>query len=60
MLAWMRRVGVMLLAGVLLGALAGCGHDPNHGINIEKARAAANRVHTPPPAGVEMMPGGGG
>ena len=54
------RVGVMLLVGTLLGALLGCGHDPNHDINMEQARAAANRVHTPPPKGAKMMPGGGG
>jgi hypothetical protein len=50
----------MLLVGMLPGALWGCGHDPNHDIDREKARAAANRVHTPPPAGVKMMPGEGG
>ena len=60
MRAWMLRGGVMLLAGALLGALSGCGHNPNHGINIEQARAAANRVHTPPEPGVKMMPGEGG
>ena len=60
MRAWMRRVGVMLLVGTLLGALSGCGHDPNHGINTEKARAAAQRVHPPPPPGVKMVPGAGG
>ena len=54
------RGGMILLVGTLLGALSGCGHDPNHGINMEKARAAANRVHTPPDPGVKMMPGGGG
>ena len=60
MRAWMLRVGVMLLVGTLLGALSGCGHDPNHDINREQARAAANRVHKPPPAGVKMEPGAGG
>jgi hypothetical protein len=48
MRAWMLRVGVMLLVGTLLGALSGCGHNPNHDINMEKARAAARRVHEPP------------
>ena len=57
---WMLRVGVMLLVGTLLGALLGCGHNPNHDIDMEKARAAADRVHTPPPPGVKMEPGGGG
>ena len=65
MRAWMLRVGVMLLGGTLLGgtllgALSGCGHHPNHGINMEQARAAARRVHTPPPPGVKMKPGEGG
>jgi len=60
MRAWMLRVGVMLLAGTLLGTLCGCGHNPNHDINMEQARAAARRVHPPPPPGVKMMPGGGG
>ncbi len=32
---------VMLLVGTLLGALSGCGHNPNHDINMEQARAAA-------------------
>ena len=57
---WMLRVGVMLLGGTLLGALLGCGHNPNHDINMEQARAAASRVHTPPDPGVKMMPGHGG
>lgn len=60
MRAWRLRVGVMLVVGTLLGAISGCGHDPNHDINMEQARAAANRVHTPPKPGVKMMPGGGG
>ena len=60
MRAWMLRVGVMLVVGTLLGAVLGCGHDPNHDINMEEARAAANRVHKPPEPGVKMMPGGGG
>ena len=45
------RVGMLLLAGTLLGALSGCGHDPNHGINREQAQKAADRVHPPPKAG---------
>jgi len=51
---------VTLLVGTLLGALSGCGHDPNHDINMEQARAAANRVHRPPDPGVKMEPGAGG
>ena len=58
--AWMLRVGVMLLVGTLLGALSGCGHDPNHGINLQKAREAADRVHPPPPPGTKRIPGFGG
>jgi len=50
----------MLLVGTLLGALSGCGHNPNHDINMEQARAAARRVHPPPKPGVKMMPGHGG
>jgi hypothetical protein len=51
---------VILLGGTLLGALSGYGHNPNHDINMEQARAAARRVHTPPKPGVKMMPGHGG
>ncbi len=58
--AWMLRGGRILLVGTLLGALLGCGHNPNHGINMEQARAAARRVHPPPASGVKMMPGAGG
>ena len=62
---WMRRggmilLGMMLLAGTLFWALSGSGHDPNHDIDREQARAAANRVHTPPKPGEKMLPGGGG
>jgi hypothetical protein len=57
---WMLRGAVMLLVGALLGALSGCGHDPNHDIDMEKARAAANRVHPPPPPGEKRVPGHGG
>ncbi len=58
--AWMLRVGVILLGGTLLGTLSGCGHDPNHDINMEQARAAAARVHKPDPPGTKRIPGGGG
>jgi len=54
------RAGVLLLGGMLLGALSGCGHNPNHDIDMVQARAAADRVHTPPKPGVKMMPGAGG
>lgn len=57
---WMLRSGVVLLIGTLLGALLGCGHDPNHDINRERARAAADRVHTPPKPGEKRVPGAGG
>ena len=60
MRVWMLSVGVMLLCGTLLGAVSGCGHDPNHDIDMEKARAAANRVHPPPPPGAKRIPGFGG
>ena len=51
--------GVTLLVG-LLWAFSGSSHDPNHGINMEQARKAADRVHPPPPPGVKMVPGAGG
>jgi hypothetical protein len=60
MRVWMLCVGVMLLVGTLLGALSGCGHDPNHDIDREQARKAAGRVHPPPPPGVKRVPGHGG
>lgn len=60
MRVWMQRVALMLLTGSILASLSGCGHDPNHDIDMERARAAANRVHTPPPRGVKMGPGFGG
>ena len=64
MRAWILRGGVILLSGILVVALlwafSGSGHDPNHDINMEQARAAARRVHTPPDPGVKMMPGHGG
>ena len=49
-----------LLAGLLLGMLAGCAHDPNHDIDVVKAKEAADRVHKPPPPGTKMEPGQGG
>jgi len=52
--------GVILLVGALLWAFSGSGHNPNHDINMEQARAAANRVHPPPPPGVKRIPGAGG
>ncbi|MFN3649406.1 MAG: hypothetical protein ACK47B_07465 [Armatimonadota bacterium] len=60
MRVWMLSVGVILLAGTLLGALSGCGHDPNHDIDMEQARKAADRVHPPPPPGEKRIPGHGG
>lgn len=51
--------GVTLLVG-LLWAFSGSSHDPNHGINMEKAREAADRVKPPPPPGVKRIPGHGG
>ena len=60
MRVWMVRAGVVLLGALIIGSLLGCGHNPNHDINMEQARAAANRVHPPPPPGVKMMPGHGG
>jgi hypothetical protein len=60
MRVWMLRGGVILLVGTLLGALSGCGHNPNHDIDMKKAREAADRVHPPPPPGVKRIPGHGG
>lgn len=60
MRAYMRFGAAMLLVGMLLGALSGCGHNPNHDINMDEARKAADRVHTPPKPGVKMEPGHGG
>ena len=56
MRVWMLRGVVVLLCGTMFG----CGHNPNHDIDMEQARAAANRVHAPPPPGVKMEPGAGG
>jgi hypothetical protein len=50
----------MLMVGTLLGALSGCAHDPNHDINMEEARKAADRIHPRPEPGVKMEPGHGG
>ncbi len=59
--AWILRGGALLLGVItLLWALSGSGHNPNHDINLEKAREAADRVHTPPKPGVKMEPGHGG
>jgi len=60
MRAWILRVGMMVLVGALLGAPSGCGHNPNHGINMEQAREAAERVHPRRQEGVKTMPGHGG
>ena len=61
MRTWMLRVAVMLIVGTLLiGALSGCGHDPNHDIDMEKAQAASDRVHKRPPPGEKRVPGHGG
>ena len=57
---WMLLGAVILLVGAVVWALSGSGHNPNHDINMEQAREAANRVHRPPDPGVKMMPGGGG
>ena len=61
---WMLLGAVILLVGTLLwallGSLSGCGHNPNHDINMEQARAAARRVHPPPDPGVKMGPDHGG
>jgi hypothetical protein len=53
--------GVTLLVG-LLWAFSGSSHDPNHDINMEKAREAADRVHPQPDPAVraKMKPGHGG
>ena len=59
MRAWMLCVGT-LLGVTLLGTLSGCGHDPNHDINMEEARKAADRVHPRPKPGVKLEPGHGG
>ena len=45
---WMLRRVMLFMVGMLFAAIPGCGHNPNHDIDMEKARAAANRVHSPP------------
>jgi len=60
MRAWIVWGGVILLIGTLLGALLGGGHNPNHGINMEQAREAADRVHARPKPGEKIIPGHGG
>ncbi len=64
MRVWMLRGAVMLLVGTLLVALlvalSNSGHNPNHGIDMEKAREAADRVKPPPPPGTKRIPGFGG
>ena len=60
MRAWMLLGAAMLLGGSILGALSGCGHDPNHDIDMEEARKAAERIHPRPKPGVKMEPGHGG
>ena len=57
---WMLLGGAILLVGALVWALSGSSHNPNHGINMEKARKAADRVHPPPKPGVKRVPGHGG
>ncbi|MCA1594821.1 MAG: hypothetical protein LC772_00115 [Chloroflexi bacterium] len=58
--AWMRRGAVTLLIGTVLAALSGCSHNPNHGVDMDQARAAAQRIHPAPPPGVKVVPGAGG
>jgi hypothetical protein len=41
----MRRT-MLVLSGAMLGALCGCGHNPNHGISRAQALAAARRIHS--------------
>jgi hypothetical protein len=61
---WMLRGGAILLGVALvvalLVALSGSGHNPNHDINMEQAKAAANRVHQQRKPGVKYQPGFGG
>ena len=62
MRVWMLRGGMVLLVGTLLVALSNSGHNPNHDIDMEKAREAADRVHPQPDPAVraKMKPGHGG
>ena len=56
MRAWMQLAVAMFLVATVFG----CGHNPNHDINIEEARKAADRVHPRPDPGVKRVPGFGG
>jgi hypothetical protein len=64
MRVWIVRGGVILLGVALLVtllvALSGSGHNPNHDINLEQAKEAANRVHPQPKPGFKYVPGAGG
>ncbi len=60
MRAWIMCGAALLLSGTLLGAFSGCGHHPNHDIDMEEARKAADRVHARPAPGVALKPGHGG
>ncbi len=62
MRAWILLGAVILLCGTLLGALSGCGHNPNHDIDMDEARKAADRVHPQLDAATraKMKPGFGG
>ena len=65
MRVWMLRggvilLGIMLLVGTLLWAISGSGHNPNHDIDMKKAREAARRVHPAFRPGVKRIPGHGG
>ena len=55
-----RKLQCVVLLGVLVGALSGCGHNPNHDIDMDKAKAAADRVHQPPSSDVRQVQGHGG
>lgn len=58
--AWMLCGGLVILSGTILWELSGWVHNPNHGISIEQARAAAHRLHPGPGPGVKLRPGAGG
>jgi hypothetical protein len=64
MRAWMLRGGMILLGAILVTALlwtfSGSSHHPNHGINMEQAREAANRVNPSPKPDEKRIPGFGG
>jgi hypothetical protein len=60
---WILRGGVILLGVALLVTLLAeisAGHNPNHDIDMKKAREAANRVHPAHPPGFKYQPGAGG